>query len=76
MRHIRHDNCYMSTSKILTKGSGSVFLIQIGFGVAFSDSKRFGVVLPDEVLTSKPELISSINPKYFDYCFIILIKFL
>ena len=88
MRHIRHDNYYISTSKILPKGFGIVFLGSKGFGVVFPESRGFGDEFPEskgfgdefpeslEVLTSQPEFISSINPKYFDSCFIILIRFL
>ena len=49
-----------------------------GFGVVFPESKGFGDEFPEslEVLTSQPEFISSMNPKYFDSCFIILIRFL
>ena len=59
---------YISTSKILPKGFGIVFLGSKGFGDDFPESLK--------VLTSQPEFISSINPKYFDSCFIILIRFL
>jgi len=69
---------YISTSKILPKGLGVVFLDSQGFGVVFPDLKGFGVGFPDslEVFTSQTEFLSSINPEYFDSCFIILIKFL
>jgi hypothetical protein len=73
MRHIRHDTYYISTSKILPKGFGIVFLGSKGFGVVFPESKGFGVEFPeskgfgdefpDVVFTSQPEFISSINPK-------------
>ena len=60
------------------KSSGSFFSDSKGFGVVFPESKGFGEEFPEslEVLTSHPEFISSINPKYFDSCFIILIRFL
>jgi hypothetical protein len=61
MRDIRLDKYYyMSTSKILPKGFGVVFLDSKGFGVVFPDSKGFGVVFSDslEVFTSKPKFTS------------------